>query len=144
MGITEREFVQAEKRMQALRRKGYAVAARYDRRRSRIIVRLNTGVELAFPPALAEGLASGAPEDLADIEISPAGLGLRWPKLDADMYIPALLQGVVGSRRWMASQLGAAGGRVRSQAKAASSRANGRKGGRPPKKAAASTVVRKR
>ena len=27
----------------------FAVAARYDRRRDRIVVRLNTGVELAFP-----------------------------------------------------------------------------------------------
>jgi len=144
MGITEREFAQAERRMQALRRKGYAVTARYDRRRSRIIVRLNSGLELAFPPALVEGLAASRPEDLADIEISPAGLGLRWPKLDADLYIPALLQGVVGSRRWMASKLGAAGGRVRSQAKAASSRANGRKGGRPLKTTVASSVLRRR
>ncbi len=144
MAVTERECAQAEKRMHTLRRKGYAVAARYDHRTSRIIVRLNTGLELAFAPALAEGLADAPPKRLADIEISPAGLGLHWPKLDADVYIPALLQGVFGSRRWMASQLGAAGGRVRSQAKAASSRANGRKGGRPRKKAVASSVLRKR
>jgi hypothetical protein len=99
-------------------------------------VRLNTGLELAFPPALAEGLADAAPEDLANIEISPAGFGLHWPKLDADLYIPALLQGVFGSRQWMAAQLGAAGGRARSSAKAASSRTNGLKGGRPRKKRA--------
>src|SRR5579872_6399307 len=142
MAVTEREFAHAEKRMQILRRKGHAVSARYDRRRSRIIVLLNTGLELTFPPALAEGLAAARPEHLADIEISPAGLGLHWPKLDADLYIPALLQGVFGSRRWMAAQLGAAGGRVRSKAKAASSRANGRKGGRPYKKATASRVLR--
>jgi hypothetical protein len=138
MAVTEREFAQAEKRMQARRRTGYAVAARYDRETSRILVRLNTGLELAFPPVLVEGLAFAPSEHLADIEISPTGLGLHWPKLDADVYIPALLQGVFGSRRWMASQLGAAGGRVRSQAKAATSRTNGRKGGRPRKQAAAS------
>jgi Protein of unknown function (DUF2442) len=143
MAVTEREFAQAEKRMQALRRTGYAVAARYDRRTSRIIVRLNTGLELAFPPALAEGLAAAIPEYLADIEISPAGLGLHWPKLDADVYIPALLQ-ACSVPAVDASQLGAAGGRVRSQAKAASSRANGRKGGRPRKKAVASSILRKR
>lgn len=136
MAMPEKEFAQAEARMRALRQAGHAVAARYDRRTSRIVVRLNTRLELAFPPALAEGLADAAPADLADIEISPAGLGLHWPKLDADLYIPALLQGVFGSRRWMAAQLGAAGGRARTKAKATSSRANGRKGGRPRKIAA--------
>jgi len=136
MAVTERAFRRAEERMQALRHAGHAVAARYDRRMSRIVVSLNTGVQVTFPPNVAEGLAGASPDDLADIEISPAGLGLHWPKLDADVYVPALLQGVFGSKRWMAQQLGAAGGRVRSPAKAAASRANGRKGGRPRKKAA--------
>src|SRR5262245_30121231 len=57
MAVTERKFAQAEKRMQALRRTGYAIAARYDQRTSRIIVHLNTGLELAFPPELAEGVS---------------------------------------------------------------------------------------
>ena len=131
MAVNEPEFVQAQKRMQVRRRGGYAVAARFDRRTSRIVVRLNTGLELRFSPSMIEGLASAAPDELDNVEISPAGLGLYWPKLDADLYIPALLHGVFGSRRWMAAQLGAAGGRVRSAFKAASSRANGRKGGRP-------------
>ena len=136
MAVTEQQFADAEARMEALRQTGHAVSARYDRRASRIVVRLNTGLELAFPPALAEGLANAAPDDLAEIEITPAGLGLHWPKLDADLYIPALLQGVFGSRQWMAAQLGATGGRARSPSKAASSRTNGRKGGRPRKKTA--------
>jgi hypothetical protein len=136
MTVTEQELAQAEARIEALRQAGHAVTARYDRRASRIVVRLNTGLELSFPPALAEGLAGAAPEDLAEIEITPAGLGLHWPKLDADLYIPALLQGVFGSRKWMAAQFGAVGGRARSAAKAASSRANGRRGGRPRKTAA--------
>lgn len=133
MAVTENELTEAEARLQALRQTGHAVAVRYDRRASRIIVPLNTRLELAFPPALAEGLAGAASADLAEIEISPAGLGLHWPKPDADLYIPALLQGVFGSRRWMAAQLGAVGGRARTKAKAASSRANGHKGGRPPR-----------
>jgi len=136
MVVDEQEFAQAQKRGRARRRSGYAVGVHYDPRTSRIVVDLNTGVELAFPPSLMEGLAGASPEKLADVKISPSGLGLHWPKLDADAYIPALLQGIFGSRRWMAAQLGAAGGRAQSEVKAASSRINGRKGGRPRTKAA--------
>lgn len=137
MAVTEHELRQARKRMRERHGATHAVAARYDRKTSRIVVSLNTGIELAFPPELAEGLAGAAPDDLTIIEISPAGLGLHWPKIDADLYLPALLEGVFGSRRWMAARLGAAGGSVRSKTKAASARRNGRKGGRPPKKKAA-------
>ena len=137
MAITERDLAKAEKRMAAKREAGHAVSARYDRRRSRVVVALNTGVELTFPTQLAEGLADASPDSLAEIEISPAGLGLHWPRLDADLYVPALLQGVFGSKRWMARQLGAEGGRSRTAAKVAASRENGRKGGRPRKTVAA-------
>ncbi|MDE3175001.1 MAG: DUF2442 domain-containing protein, partial [Pseudomonadota bacterium] len=110
-----------------------AVAARYDPRSSRVVVRLNTDLQISFPTRLAEGLAGASSEALRTIEITPSGLGLHWPELDADLYVPGLLAGQFGSRRWMAAQLGAAGGRARSQAKADSSRENGRKGGRPRK-----------
>src|SRR5262245_6487609 len=136
MAVTEGEFEQAETRMAELRGAGYAVAARFDRRRSRIIIGLSTGVEVAFPTRLAEGLAGAKADDLADIEISPSGLGLHWPRLDADIYVPGLLQGAFGSKKWLAAELGTVGGKARSSAKAAASRANGRKGGRPRKAAA--------
>lgn len=137
MAQSELELDRAEQRMTGIRDTGHAISARYDRRKSRIVVELNTGVQFAFPTELAEGLSGASPESLAVIEISPAGLGLHWPKLDADVYIPAILQGVFGSKTWMAQQLGATGGRVRSEAKASASRENGRRGGRPKKPAAA-------
>lgn len=123
----------AEQAMENLRAAGHAVSARYDRRRARVVIRLNTGLEVTFPARLGEGLAGASPDDLADIEISPSGLGLHWPRLDADLYVPGLLQGVFGSKAWMARELGAIGGSSRSAAKAAAARANGRKGGRPRK-----------
>jgi hypothetical protein len=136
MDVTERELEQAETRTGLLREAGHAVCARYDRRTARVIVMLNTGIQLAFPARLAEGLDGAPPESLADIEISAAGLGLHWPRLDADVYVPALLQGVFGSKTWMARQLGANGGRSRTDAKVAAARENGRKGRRPVKRVA--------
>lgn len=133
MTVTEREFARATTRMEARREDGHAAAARYDSKGARIVVEFDTGVQIAFPVARTEGLAGASAADLAEIEISPSGLGLHWPRLDADVYLPALLQGVFGSRHWMAARLGAAGGQSRSPAKTAASRENGRKGGRPRK-----------
>lgn len=105
------------------------VAARYDRRVGRIVVALSSGLEIAFRPHDAQGLEAARPAQLAGIEISPSGLGLHFPALDADLYLPALLEGFLGSRRWMASAMGKAA----TTQKAAAARANGRLGGRPRK-----------
>lgn len=115
----------------------FAVAARYDRRRDRVVVSLDNGLELAFPPRIAQGLENAMPADLSDIELSPSGFGIHFPKLDAHLYLPALLRGVFGSKAWLAAQLGAIGGRARSTAKIAAARANGKRGGRPRKIATA-------
>jgi len=131
MATTDEQLERAEQRATALREAGHAVSARYDRHRSRVVVKLNKGVQLTFPARLAEGLAGADPDALADVEVSAAGLGLHWPKLDADLYVPALLQGVFGTKQWMARELGAEGGRSRTAAKIAASRGNGRNGGRP-------------
>lgn len=135
MAITDHDFEKAEQRMAALLQAGHAVKARYDRRTERIVVGLSNGVQIAFPVNLAEGLADGSADDLNEIEITPTGLGLHWPKLDADVYVPALMQGVFGSKKWMAAELGAVGGRASTAAKVAAARENGRKGGRPRRSA---------
>jgi hypothetical protein len=102
-----------------------AVAARYDRRRARVVLSRDNDLELAFPPDLAEGLDQASASELATIEISPGGFGLHWPKLDADLYLPALLSGVFGSPRWMAGQVGRKEGLSRTEAKGAAERATG-------------------
>ena len=135
--LAKEGFEAAKARGEARLRGQRAESAHYDAGRNRIIVRLTTGVELGFPPRDVEGLRHASAEDLKVIEIEGSGLGIHFPKLDADLYVPALLQGVLGSKRWMAAQLGAAGGRTRSAAKAAASRENGKRGGRPRRSAAA-------
>ena len=108
-----------------------AVSARYDRENRRIVIRLSSNLDVSFSPNDAQGLEKATPSQLDEIEISPSGLGIHFPKLDADLYLPAILQGFLGSRKWMASRLGQAGGKSRSAAKKKASRANGKLGGRP-------------
>ena len=108
-----------------------ALHARYDRRIGRIVIVLSTGVEIAFSPSDVQGLEKAIPAQLAKIEISPSGFGLHFPAIDADLYLPALLMEFLGSRKWMAERLGAAGGSSRSPAKVEAARKNGRRGGRP-------------
>jgi Protein of unknown function (DUF2442) len=106
-------------------------AVRYDPSTDRVIMSLSNGLEVSFPAHEVQGLETATPADLSHIEIDPPGFGLHFPCLDADLYVPALLQGVFGSERWMAARLGARGGKARTAAKAASSRKNGKLGGRP-------------
>ncbi len=128
------EFELATKRAERRRNsEPAAVAAHYDKDRDRVVIQLSTGDKLAFPPHHAQGLERAKPSDLAVIEISPSGFGLHFPKLDADLWLPALLEGVFGSRKWIAARLGASGGRVKSKAKTKAARANGKLGGRPRK-----------
>jgi len=110
-----------------------ARAARFDRKTRRIVVSLNSGVDISFSPKNAEGLESAKASQLEPIEISPSGLGIHFPKLDADLYLPALLEGILGSRKWMAARLGTTGGKSTSAAKRRAARSNGRLGGRPKK-----------
>lgn len=131
MAISEEDFAAATVRTEEARRAGCVVLAQHDAGRGSLVLELSTGVQLVVPMRLVEGLAGAAEADLAEIEITPTGLGLHWPRLDADVSVPGLLQGVFGSRRWMASQLGAAGGRASTTTKTAAARENGRKGGRP-------------
>jgi hypothetical protein len=134
--VTAKVFRATNERGRRLRRKTPpAVAARYDRKTRRIVVSLSSGVDISFSPSNAEGLENAAPAQLDAIEITPSGLGIYFPKLDANLYLPALLEGMLGSRKWMAAKLGAMGGKSTSAAKRRAAQTNGRLGGRPKKAA---------
>ena len=95
-----------------------------------LILKLRDGRRHMIPREDLQGLQSGTKEQLSHIEIVGGGTGLHWPDLNADLYVPALLRGVYGTRQWMA-RIGKRGGLATSSAKKRASRANGKLGGRP-------------
>ncbi|MGA3187318.1 MAG: DUF2442 domain-containing protein [Bryobacteraceae bacterium] len=109
------------------------VSAHYDRKTGLIVIHLSSKLIVSFSPADAEGLEGARPSQLKEIEVSPSGSGIYFPALDADLYVPGLVEGFLGSKAWMASRLGQMGGRSRSLGKQVASRANGKLGGRPRK-----------
>ena len=128
------DFEQANQRAKDLQaRIPRALSAHYDPKTRRIVVHLSSRLIVSFSPNDVEGLKDARPLQLSKIEISPSGFGIHFPAVDADLYVPGLLEGFLGSQTWMASRLGQAGGRSASKAKKAASRANGRLGGRPKK-----------
>jgi hypothetical protein len=136
MAITREQIKAANKRGSAAIARGpVARAARYDAHRAdrdfagrRLRVLLSDGIGRK-----TDGCTAFKTEK---IEISPNGLGLHWPQLDADPYVPALIEGAFGSCRWM-QHIGELGSSARSAAKAKAARENGTRGGRPKDEEAA-------
>jgi len=112
-----------------------AVSAHYDRKSGYIVIHLSSRLILSFSPNDAQDLGNAKPSQLDEIEITPSGFGIHFPKLDADLYVPGLLEGFLGTKQWMAARLGQIGGQSRSRAKRAASKSNGKLGGRPRKAA---------
>jgi hypothetical protein len=127
-----RQQISAHEKCALLRRRLYPLAT--TARAAASLIHLSSQLEVSFPPGIAQGLEHATPAALRDIEISPSGFGILFPRLDADLYLPALLEGFFGSTKWMAASLGQLGGRSKSRAKRAASQRNGALGGRPPKR----------
>jgi hypothetical protein len=95
-----------------------------------LILQMSDGHRCVLPREDLQGLGQATREQVANVEILGNGTGLHWPDLDVDLYVPALLQGIYGTRRWMA-EIGRAGGSKTSAVKRNASRSNGQLGGRP-------------
>ncbi|MCI0387355.1 MAG: DUF2442 domain-containing protein [Acidobacteria bacterium] len=140
----ERQYAEATKRgKEEMAAEIQARAASYDRASDRLIIDLKNGATFIIPCDLIQGLRDAGPDDIAAVELGPRGASLHWEKLDQDFTVGGLAHGIFGTKAWM-KELGRAGGRVKSRAKAAASRANGKKGGRSRKAAAGATLGMKR
>jgi len=114
----------------SLRSQPHAAEVRYERVGRRLCLTLTNGAVIVLPVDLLPSLRSAADRDLVEVTIGPAGVALRWERLDEDLTVSGLLRFVVGSRTLLRAS-GAAGGGARSAAKVRAARLNGAKGGRP-------------
>ena len=101
------------------------------------VLKLTDGSRTFIGREKLQGLQSAKKSQIANVEIIGKGTGLHWPDLDLDYSISGLLSGIFGNKQWMA-EMGRRGGTSKSEEKAAASRANGLKGGRPRKISSAS------
>jgi hypothetical protein len=110
-----------------------ASSAAFDAGAGALVIRMSTGVEVRVPMSRIEELKGATAGQLAQVELRPRGAALSWPSLDVDIYLPGLLADALGLTEWWKRQRAAEAGRARTEAKAASSRQNGLRGGRPPR-----------
>jgi hypothetical protein len=111
-----------------------ATSARYDRPTGRVVMELSNGYLFGFPISSIPELSKATAKQLAEVELFPGGDVLHWEELDADLSVPGLLMSSLG-RKEKLSELARVAGKAKSPAKAAASRTNGAKGGRPRKTA---------
>lgn len=121
-----------------------ASRAYYFEEEDKVVIILKNYAELRIPSSQIQGLRNATPEQIAGVQLTASGNALHWESLDVQMSIEGLMSGVLGTEQWMrslrnetgmaniaASHLGHLGGKARTPAKIAASRANGKKGGRP-------------
>ena len=112
------------------------VDARYDRKSDAVFLIFRGGGSMTIPRHAIPGLERQPASVLEAMTVSPAGDALLWPAIDADVYVPGLVERAFGSRLFAAAA-GRRGGQRRTKAKTAAARRNGAKGGRPRKRATA-------
>jgi hypothetical protein len=132
MSITDNQFQNAKRR--AREQEAHvprAIAVQFDPKQRLLVIELSSRAFVCFRDRDLQGLAGVDARDLK-VEVIGDGYGIHFPTIDQDFYLPALLEGFLGTGRWMAERA-RKGGRSTSSAKKAAAQANGRLGGRPRK-----------
>jgi hypothetical protein len=120
--LTERNRLENERAYLAS-----ATEVTYRRQDESIELRMQSGVRVQIPRHLIDELAD-VPADVLQngLELAIGGDAISVRSLDVDIALPGLLRDIFGL------DFQRLGGRAKTAAKAAASRENGKKGGRPP------------
>jgi hypothetical protein len=98
MDVSPEMFEAASARGKRLVAEYGATAVRYDRASGMVKVSLRSKQKLRFLPSAVRGLERASPEQLASVELGPAGVSLYFPELDVDLSIPGLIHDADGKR----------------------------------------------
>lgn len=69
-----------------------AKTVRYDAERVRLVIELVSGALLDISLPMTERLANASTQERSKMELTPFGLGIHWPLIDEDLYVPRLVE----------------------------------------------------
>jgi hypothetical protein len=110
------------------------VGASYNRKGDTLDLTLRNGITVCLPRLGIWEIAKATPSEVASVELWGEDETIAFPAIDMHIYGPRLITDELASL--FAKTMGRKTRGVRTPKKAAASRKNGRKGGRPRKKAA--------
>lgn len=133
LGYTEKEldrqFREAAKRGKETEKyEPRAVSASYEK--GEVVVQLASGWAFTFDPKRYKEFKNASVAELSDVQPWGQGYTLEWPKLDQHFGVGHILFDLIGPK-YLASELAARNGSLKSEKKATTSRVNGKLGGRP-------------
>lgn len=108
----------------------------YDARKKQILLYLRRGATVALAVDRIPWLQAATPRQLRGLRATQFGHGIVLDELDIHISVQGILRDLIGLTG-SAAVMGAEGGKAKSPAKATAARANGKRGGRPRKKAVA-------
>lgn len=73
----------------------------YNKQSRKIIIHFDNDCTFECPVSLLQGVCDLTDDEIAQVELTPAGWGITWSSADLDFGVNELVQGVFGTKAWM-------------------------------------------